>query len=357
MLEASKRNNGAEGDLPIDKLCMNDNRRSFAGKGLAISIIVPAYNVESCIEKCINSVLKQTYKEWELIIIDDGSVDRTGIIADKLATEHNNIIVIHQDNYGVSYARNRGIDLSHGSYYLFLDADDWIEEDMLKTMVDNGQQADLIVCDVNDCYLDTDGIMSIIPRKTWKEQNCFLSDDVYLDVFCKTATLWNKLISKNSIDGIRFCTKMTYGEDAFFLAKVLSNVEKAVIVPRQMYNYVKNRGGNVVSAKIDDRSLQFLNNMLETYFFLKSIDKSIYGVKRMEATVCEVMSKIDDLDDSSCQRYIKKCGKALRKVNIKDRLTYLLDSRFKKSITGKVFFVLLTYSPKLAIRMMRIKNR
>lgn len=330
--------------------------RGFCEKAPMISIIVPAYNVERYIEKCINSVLKQTYKEWELIIVDDGSMDKTGVIADGFAAENDNITVIHQTNHGVSYARNRGIDLAHGLYFLFLDADDWIEENMLETMMYNGQQADLIVCGINDCFQENNGSLSIKPRKIWEKQDCFISDDVFFDVFCKTGTLSNKLFHVNSIGSIRFSTKMTYGEDAFFLAQALSNVNRAVIVPRHMYYYVKNRNGNVVSAKIDSRSLQFLDNTLETYFFLKSIGKSVYGVNRMETAVREVMSKIEDLDDSSCQCYIRKCGNVLRKVKFKDQLAYILDPRFKRSIKGKFFFVLLICCPKLAIKKRRTNS-
>ena len=348
-----KRDNETAGYPPNEKLRENDNKRGSGLNTPMISIIVPAYNVEKYIEKCINSVLDQTYKEWELIIIDDGAIDGTGAVADKYAEENDNITVIHQHNCGVSYARNRGIELAHGSYIFFLDADDWIEEDTLKTMIDHGHRADLIACGVYYCFQKENGVISVKPRKIWETEECFISDNVFWDIFCQTATASNKLFSVNSIGSIRFSTTMTYGEDVFFVAQVLQNVKSAAIVPRRMYNYLLNREGNVVSSKIDSRSLQFLDNTLETYYFLRAIDKSVYGVKRMETAVREVMSKITDLDDSSCQCYIRKCGNILRKVRFKDRLAYILDPRFKKTIKSKMFFVLLTHNPKLAIRIKR----
>ena len=318
-----------------------------------ISIIVPAYNVETYIEKCIDSVLKQTYRKWELIIVDDGSVDRTGEISDKYAAEYNNIIAIHQNHQGVSSARNHGMDWAHGSYILFIDADDWMEAEMIQTMLDEGQHADLIVCGVNDCYLRENDKIVIRPRKLWNETQTFSPEDVYLDVYCKLATLWNKLIRVTCIGDIRFSPEMSFGEDAVFFVKVLSNVQSTVVVPRYMYNYCINRIGNVVSAKIDYRSLELLDNMLKAYYCLRAIDLGIYGVHKLTSTVYGVMEKIEDMDDKANRCYIKKSGFVLRRVGFKDRMEYLLDSRFLKKVRSKVFFVFLTVFPKRAIKLRR----
>ena len=320
-----------------------------------ISIIVPAYNVENYIDNCIISVLQQTYQDWELIVINDGSSDRTASIVDKYAEEYKNIFVLHQPNLGVSSARNNGIDMAHGDYFLFLDADDWLEEDMLETMMSEGQCSDMIVCGVNNCVQEGDGTITAISRKIWDTQHSFSTDNVYLDVFCKTATLWNKLISKPAVDSIRFDPEMTYGEDAHFLAMVLPNIQNCFIIPRSLYNYLKVREGNVVSSRIDERSLQFLDNTVKTYHFLNSVGKGKYGVFRVKSAVHEVLSKIEDLDDDSCRPYIRKCSYALRQISFRDLISFIFDSKIQKSVSKRLFILLLTYCPKFATKLRRKK--
>ena len=109
-----------------------------------VSIICPVYNCERYIEKCIQSVLKQAYKNWELIIIDDGSKDASGQISDKYADQSQNIKVVHQQNQGISKARNVGMKLALGEYIFFLDADDYLEEGFLQDFVDVDDKYDYV---------------------------------------------------------------------------------------------------------------------------------------------------------------------------------------------------------------------
>ena len=96
-----------------------------------ISIIVPVYKVELYLEKCINSILNQTFKDFELILVDDGSPDRCGEICDEYAKKDNRIVVVHKENGGQASARNVGLDIARGDYIGFVDSDDWIERDMV----------------------------------------------------------------------------------------------------------------------------------------------------------------------------------------------------------------------------------
>lgn len=102
------------------------------------SIIVPVYKVEKYLERCVESIINQTFEDFELILIDDGSPDRCGAICDEYAAEDERIKVIHQKNQGVSVARNAGLDVATGDYICFVDSDDWIELDCLKTVYDKG---------------------------------------------------------------------------------------------------------------------------------------------------------------------------------------------------------------------------
>ncbi len=115
-----------------------------------ISVIVPVYNVAPYLQRCVNSILAQTYQDLELIMIDDGSTDNSGSICDELQKKDPRIIVIHQNNQGVSAARNAGLDKCTGGYISFVDPDDWIEQNMYQDMVTAIKQkdADFAVCNV-----------------------------------------------------------------------------------------------------------------------------------------------------------------------------------------------------------------
>lgn len=121
-----------------------------------ISIIVPVYNAESYLERCINSVISQTWKQWELILVDDGSNDKSGNICDIYCKKDKRIKAIHQKNAGVSAARNTGIINAGGSYIAFVDSDDWIESDMYERMLQEAKTtgADVVMCDAVTVYDD-----------------------------------------------------------------------------------------------------------------------------------------------------------------------------------------------------------
>ena len=117
-----------------------------------ISIIIPVYNVEKYLNKCLNSVIEQTYKNIEVILIDDGSTDNSGKICDEYAKNDIRIKIIHQQNGGVSTARNNGLEHATGKYITFVDSDDYIEKEMIETMAKKimKKNADIVICGVTD---------------------------------------------------------------------------------------------------------------------------------------------------------------------------------------------------------------
>ena len=121
-----------------------------------LSVIVPVYNAEAYLDVCIRSILGQTYADLELILVDDGSPDRSGTMCDAWAKQDNRIRVIHKDNGGVCSARNAGLDAAKGEYIAFVDSDDWIEPNMYETMMEKVHVygCDVVLC---DCVKDTPG--------------------------------------------------------------------------------------------------------------------------------------------------------------------------------------------------------
>ena len=130
-----------------------------------ISVIIPVYNVEPYLRQCVDSVLSQTYQNIEIILVDDGSTDSSGIICDDYAHKHNNLKVIHKKNAGLSEARNSGLEVANGSYIAFIDSDDWISKDNFEKMITeiNMQHSDFVFSDgVN--FEDSDKGYSINPN-------------------------------------------------------------------------------------------------------------------------------------------------------------------------------------------------
>lgn len=319
-----------------------------------VSIIVPIYRVEEYLPRCITSILAQTYKNWELILIDDGSPDRCGEICDRYAQEYESVTVIHQSNHGVSLARNIGIEKAKGDYILFVDPDDWLAPNMIEMMLAEGDGAQLIVCGFTDYYQNEDGTSEMIPNPIWREQHdTFVTTDPDYEVLCKTSTVWNKLFRRDVVGNIRFNPELVYGEDSLFTASVLGNVHSAVLIPRPYYYYFRNRKGNVVSATIDDRSLQFLESALRIYDELKNRNQGRYGVFRIFLAIRLILKKISIQEQKRYHRYIAECCNTLQKTDLRDRIGYLQDKRFGFILRRKIFYFFAPYSTRLLFTLMK----
>ena len=208
-----------------------------------LSIIVPVYKVEKYLPRCIDSILAQTFGDFELILIDDGSPDGCGRICDEYARKDKRIVVIHQKNMGVSAARNAGLDIARGRYIGFVDSDDWIEPQMYEVMMDaireNG--ADMAVCGVR--YADEDGKFTRADR---------LSEGVYTraglleDVFAMPNRLGggccNKVFDASKIASVRFKVGMTIAEDALYLFDCFMRIDGAVKIGDALYNVYERCG-------------------------------------------------------------------------------------------------------------------
>lgn len=202
-----------------------------------VSIIIPVYNVEDKIEKCIISILKQTYKDFELILIDDGSTDDSLKICQKYVKLDNRVKVYEQINSGVSEARNNGIKMAHGEYIQFVDSDDQILSDMLENMVAKikNEEIDLVICGYNE-------ILGCKGKKTTPSINEVVGvEDLhskYADIFrCYLLNpVWNKIYKKNKIHSL-FLKDMSMGEDLIFNLEYMKNIDKIAFVDKAFYQY------------------------------------------------------------------------------------------------------------------------
>ena len=183
----------------------------------SISIIVPVYNAEKTLNRCVDSILSQTFQDWELLLIDDGSTDRSGEFCDKYASKDQRIKVFHKTNSGVSSARNIGLDYAKGEWVVFVDADDFVKEPYLTHLLEHSQkQVDLVISyaeihDGNDIRKES------YPSKLVDDTN-FESMFIENDMHWHTSP-WSKLYKRSIIEKhhLRFCEGMHIGEDAVFL--------------------------------------------------------------------------------------------------------------------------------------------
>lgn len=201
-----------------------------------ISIIIPTYNAENYIERCINSCLNQDYENVEVIVVDDGSTDKTLQICDSVTNKFENVKIISQKNSGVSAARNHGIEASLGDYILFVDADDYIEKDMCSQLAKNmTDEIDMVICGY---YIEKNSIQE---KCSVKEARTYLrrSFPECLNSLQENAllyTCWNKLFRKQKIK-TKFPVGMTFGEDSVFNFHYLVECDAIKEIPYIGYHY------------------------------------------------------------------------------------------------------------------------
>lgn len=239
-----------------------------------VSIIVPVYNVEKYLEKCLNSIVNQTYKNIEIICIDDGSPDNSINILNKFAEEDKRLKIIRQKNQGLSAARNTGIINSIGKYIIFIDSDDWIEDNMIEFMLNEIQKddKDISICGQYNHYFykNNESIKKITLDKF--QINIFQN---YNDYFIENYKLhfpfgssWNKLFKKELIiKNNLFFEKGRFHEDLLFVFRYLNLVQKIGVVKTPLYHYIVTRG-NSITNKINKNEI---NDVLFTVYELKKI--------------------------------------------------------------------------------------
>ena len=246
-----------------------------------VSIIVPIYNVEKYLSKCIDSILAQTYNDIEVILVDDGSPDNCPMICDEYAQKDNRVIVIHQKNAGVSAARNAGLKVAQGEYIGFVDPDDWISQAMDHDMIFaiERENADLAICGYD--YYDEDGNIDSKRAYQTKEdelisQKEFMSRLSDMPPTVRQGTC-NKLFRAELLSDISFKKHMHSAEDVLFLSEYSSRICKVIIVHKPHYkNLVRTgsatHGGLTISQLADSFYVhdKMYNTIVKLYPDLKN---------------------------------------------------------------------------------------
>lgn len=215
-----------------------------------ISIIVPVYKTEKYLDKCLKSIVNQTYKNLEIILVDDGSPDKCPMICDEWAEKDDRIKVIHKENGGVSSARNAGLDLSSGDFIGFVDADDFVNENMYSCLIDDliKHQSDISMCSIN--FLDENGNIyksdDELNLTNFIEDNCNnLVNEMYRTCNCHLVALWNKLYSKKLFKTLRFPEGRLF-EDWTLIPMIYFECKRLSYISDKLYNYSAHRVGSAV---------------------------------------------------------------------------------------------------------------
>lgn len=245
---------------------------------MKLSIIVPIYKVEPYIRRCVDSILSQTFTDFELILVDDGSPDSCPAICDEYARKDNRIRVIHKPNGGLSDARNAGIDIAQGDYFGFVDSDDWIEPDMYQTMIAALEQhdADMVACGITQ-ERETGEITGYWPALT--EDKVYGRQD-FIDHFYPDVrrdilpAAWNKVYKRHLFQTIRYPKGKIY-EDAFIQLKLYDCCEKIVVCHKSFYHYIYDRGGSIQNDNYSLRRLHLIEFNLEQYQFFVNLGNKI----------------------------------------------------------------------------------
>ncbi len=319
-----------------------------------ISIIVPIYNAEKYLSCCVDSILNQTFKNFELLLIDDGSTDRSGEICDKYAQLDMRIKVIHKPNTGVSDARNCALDIATGKYVIFMDADDfWTIETALEQLFNIAEENDLDIIRGEYDTIDEQG--NLYHRYlTSKSQIKYINRLLSPYEFLKYAVhgeffLWLCLFRRDAINSLRFECGLAFLEDMQFLSKLMIKNIRSMYVPEMNFyiyrinsNSVSNRFlpqriRNIltVSDTIYDLSKKTKDNLLRFFF----IDKSIY--------LFYLSLSYMSLDEYYIYRnkYIKEYN--LEKVRIRTKRRILEN---KKIVYSPVFYV----NVAIGLRILRL---
>ena len=315
-----------------------------------ISIIVPVYNTELYLEKCVDSIRNQTYSNLEIILVDDGSTDHCNTIVDHFATIDSRIIAIHQENGGQSKARNTGIDQAKGEFYLFVDSDDYIDENMIEQMYKRIQrdQSDLAIC--GHLFVDEIGNeLGVFTMHDSVQTGFQILEKAYEGTkndYLVNSIIWNKLYKRFLFERIRFPEGRVH-EDEATVYKLLDQCHKVSILSEPFYYYVRH-SNSTMTSKYSVRRLDGVEACYERYFYYREKGGEYLRFLKPEGDVfASVFFK-------SKQSYKPKTREEKRRVRAVDRMARKIcfDGFWQWSWPRRLKLM----APKLYIALERIKR-
>ncbi len=291
-----------------------------------ISVIIPVFNVEPYLSRCLDSIINQTYRNYEVVMVDDGSTDESGRICDKYAIENSFMKVMHKENEGLSEARNNGIEVANGDYITFIDGDDYVEESYIETLVREAisNNSDIVICSHK----------TISARKVVNPENNSISNypkEVIIEKMLYSdpiigVSAWAKLYKRCVISELRYPKGKNY-EDTRMTVKYYDRAKTITVVSKSLYNYCL-REDSLTSKPYNSGTMDIMEATKEmTSFVLRKYPNMERGVRRKMAWAClsSLAKAIGARDHESCRairnelRHIRKNVLLNRKTPKRDK--------------------------------------
>lgn len=312
-----------------------------------ISIIVPVYNVEKYIFKCVDSIINQTYKNIEIILVDDGSTDRSGIICDEYKKKDNRVKVIHKKNGGLSDARNVGINEAKGNYLVFIDSDDWVTNNMIEYLYNLAYKydADIVQGDYIESYTEDEYI-----KKTKEKINFYNSieslNNLYEEECTKAVVVWNKIYKKYLFEEIRF-PKDKLHEDEFTTYKLLHKSKKIVDSKMPIY-YYRQREGSIMQSEFSVKRLHALEALIERKLYFKENNLN----ELEDKTTSLICTRLKGFYIKVMESNISNKDKILSELKKEMKKNYVLFIKNRGiTLKGKITLTICILSDKLFLKI------
>ncbi len=319
-----------------------------------ISVIIAIYNPGKYLRPCLDSIVNQTYKNLEIILVDDGSTDDSLSVCKEYAEKDNRIIVHHKENSGVSATRNQGIRLAHGDYFSFIDSDDILEPDAYEYMISLVKEhgADAVNYEHYITYPDRE----IIHKLSDNNYGLFEKDQAIAQLVHNVMFAWNKLFSKKIITNLYFDESIARGEDSLFSIFAFDKADKIWFEQRPLYHYIQSNN-SAVRGKFRESQLSAVKliNIYEPFFkekYPQFYDTQMGMLMNLMTTLYFDM-RMDKNDHKNNQKLVISEFRGLyKKVNIK-------SFSKKKALTLRIFMASPSFSyfiRKINLTIRRIKN-
>ena len=298
-----------------------------------ISVIVPVYNVASYLDRCVESIIKQTYENLEIILVNDGSTDGCAQICDAWAEKDHRVVVIHRNNGGLSCARNSGLSIAAGEFIMFVDSDDYIAPDLCRMLI--GQMADsdtdCCICGYSEVAEDN----SLLEHVYVNEQITMTGSDAIREVYLKNnrminlVMVWGKLFRRQLWQSLQF-TPGIYYEDLDLLPDLYLNCRKVICIPYIGYYYLQRVGSISHGVGVDDK------RYTDSVQIRKSHVRKYHAVGEMEMAEVSMRYLVDLIITSDCSGWIPKAAAEQSKTLIRTYIPILVK---KSPMREKIRFL------------------
>ena len=247
-----------------------------------ISVIVPIYNVEDYLDRCVESIINQTYKNLEIILVDDGSPDNCPQMCDDYAKKDSRIKVVHKENGGLSDARNAGMEVATGEYISFVDSDDWIDLETFSLSMAKIKECNAQIVAFNIINVSDKPFIPNLSNKYEVVDSQTAIENTIDDINIKTV-VWNKIYKRSVLQGLKF-RKDKINEDEFFTFYALSKAKKIVYLYRQCYYYYQR--SNSIMGTYSLKRLDMLDGVKERMEFVKVNYPELYVKAKLSLCSC-----------------------------------------------------------------------